>query len=375
MPLVSRNEVGGGPDRPLVDALARFHRANEARAARWPVGLVCTNTHDAKRSADVRARIDVLSEMPEVWWERVRRWRTLNHPHRVALGRRSAPDPNTEYLFYQVLLGIWPPGLPGDALPDQSVLDRLAERVDAYMVKAGREGKSRTSWVEPVGDFEEATGRFVREVLRSPPFLRDFAQFATRALRPALWGSLARVALHLTIPGTPDTYQGDELWCFALVDPDNRRPIDYEVRERLLESLAGESTSGASIDPPEDSGTKLQLVHALLRARRDRPSLFAAGDYVAIEATGTHASHVIAFARAHGEDAALVVVPRFAGSLVGGREAPIGSDLWTDTTIPLPRALSGRRWRSALTGGEVGPAPTLRVGDLLAERPVGVLFG
>ena len=375
MPLVSRNEVGSAPDRPLDDAVARFHRANGERATHWPLGFVCTNTHDAKRSADVRARLDVLSEMPEAWWERVHRWRTLNHPHRVMLGRRSAPDPNTEYLLYQVLVGIWPLGLDADELPDEGTIDRLTERVDSYMKKAGKEGKSRTSWVEPVTEFESATSRFVRAALRSPPFLSDFAQFASRVVLPALWGSLARIAVHLTVPGTPDTYQGDELWCFALVDPDNRRPVDYARRARMLESLAGEPMSAGSIETRDDGRIKMHLVHALLRARRDRPTLFAGGDYLPIAATGTHSSHVIAFARLHADGAALVVVPRFAASLVGGRGAPLGPEVWTDTTVPLPDTLAGRRWRSVLTGRQLGPTRSLAVGDLLAEWPVAVLIG
>jgi malto-oligosyltrehalose synthase len=374
MPLVSRNEVGGAPDRPLADAARRFDEGCRERATRWPFALVCTNTHDTKRSADVRARLDVLAEMPDVWWERVRRWRSLNRDHHITLGRRAAPDPNTEYLFYQILLGVWPIGLRDLALPAPEVLAEIHHRVDAYMLKAGKEGKSRTSWTEPVTAFEDATKRFVHAALfRSPTFLQDFAQFAIRVIRPGLWNALSRVTLHLTAPGTPDIYQGDEIWKLALVDPDNRRPVDYAVRDRMLAAVADRPISAGAVERPEDGRIKLHLLHSLLRTRREHPALFADGDYLPFSAEGTHHRHVVAFARLHGDEAALVVAPRLAGSLVDGRGPPIGNQVWTDTTLPLPKALATRQWRSALTGAEVPATPALRIGDLCAELPVAVL--
>jgi (1->4)-alpha-D-glucan 1-alpha-D-glucosylmutase len=343
---------------------------------------VCTNTHDTKRSSGVRSRLDVLSEMPDEWLRRVRRWRTQNRAHRRSANRQTAPDPNTEYLFYQALLGIWPLGLTQGELPSREVMESLRERLEAYMLKAAKEGKARTTWTDPNEAFEAALERFVRGVLfDSPGFLADFADFATHAARPGMWNSLSRSLLHLTVPGVPDIYQGDEVWTFALVDPDNRRPVDYDDRRKRLDQLesAEEEQTGHVADllrTPEDGRVKMHVVREALRARRENHALFARGGYVPLYATGSERDSVVAFARIDGSQAAITVVPRLVAGLVGDRGAPTGGAVWGDARLELPPELNDRRWRCVLTGRLVSSPPGrgLALGEILASLPVALLL-
>src|SRR6185436_18193203 len=205
---------------------------------------IATNTHDTKRSADVRARLDALTEMPHEWERAVRRWRKLNAKHRRVVKGRLAPDTNTEYLMYQMIVALWPPPRSGrrrDDLPERAWRDLARERLTAYALKAAREAKTRTSWVDPDMAYERALADFVAAILEpseDAPFLIDVARLVSHIAPLGASNALARVAVHLTAPGTPDIYQGDELWNFALVDPDNRRPIDYEIRTKAMAELA-----------------------------------------------------------------------------------------------------------------------------------------
>ena len=382
MPLVSRDEVGGSPDRPLDQARTVLHDANALRAAHWPRNLVCTNTHDTKRSTGVRSRLDVLSEMPDEWMRRVRRWRTLNRGHRTTAKRRTAPDPNTEYLFYQALLGIWPLGLAAGELPAPDVMDGLRERLEAYMLKAAKEGKARTTWTDPNEPFEAALKKFIeRTLLDAPDFLADFAQFAAHVARPGLWNTLSRTLLHLTVPGVPDIYQGDELWTFALVDPDNRRPVDYDLRRAALaqlEAVGAEHTGHVAelLRTPEDGRVKMHIVREVLRTRREHHELFDRGEYLPLRAVGSERDSVVAFARVRGADAAITVVPRLVAGLVGERAAPTGGIVWGDARLELPDSIGSRRWRCALSGRLVSSAPGngLPLGAILASLPVALLM-
>jgi (1->4)-alpha-D-glucan 1-alpha-D-glucosylmutase len=383
MPLVSRNEVGGSPERPLADSVHALHAANRQRQQQWPAHLVCTTTHDTKRSADLRARLDVLSEMPEPWWREARRWRTMNRGYRGTVGRRASPDPNTEYLLYQVLLGVWPLNNRSDELPDPEVIRELHERLEAYLLKAAKEGKSRSSWTDPDERFETGMREFLATVLfRSPDFLADVAQFTERIARPGLWNSLSRMLMHLTVPGTPDIYQGDELWNFALVDPDNRRPVDYEARSRLLASMreGGACSSDEQLAEmmglPEDGRIKMHLLASTLEARRAHRQLFAAGEYVPLDVVGRGSGHLIAFARTHGDEAVIIGAPRLSASLVDGRDAPVGERAWGDTRIVLPPALRDRAWKSVLANHEIAvdeARAELRVATLMPVLPVALV--
>lgn len=379
-PLLSRNEVGGEPDRPLADAARALHAANRRRARRQPRGLLAASTHDTKRSADVRARLDVLSEIPDAWSAAVSRWRRWNAPLGRSAGGRRAPDAATELFLYQSLVGVWP--LPKDAdpeaVPGAAELAALAERLEGSMQKAAREAKARTSWISPDPRFEAALARFVRESLRPgrrSPFLRDVAALVAEIARPGLWNALARTLVQTTAPGAPDVYQGDELFSFALVDPDNRRPVDFARRRRMLAELE----RGLARDPerrvrawvrrPEDGRVKLHLLRAALHARRRHPGLFGAGAYEPLRARGAKSRHVFAFLRRDGPRVAIVVAPRLARTLVGdARGAPVGS-VWGDTRLVLPADLGGRRFDSALDARarRTPPAARGRVELPLAE--------
>ena len=384
VPLVSRNEVGGAPDHPLADSIDRLHGANARRAAMWPYSLVCTNTHDTKRSADVRARLDALAEIPHEWERAVRRWRRLNAKHRRVVRGRMAPDTNNEYLVYQTLVALWPPPRPGrrsDDLPDRSWRDAARTRIARYMRKAAREAKLRTSWVEPDAAYEAALDQFVTAVLEpreDAPFLTDVARLVSRVAPMGAWNALSRIVVHLTSPGTPDIYQGDELWNFALVDPDNRRPVDFEQRASMLEgealaSLEERLHDGAgslrSLPDPFDNRLKLLVTHRLLDMRRVHDALFAGGEYQRLEVRGGRADHVIAYARHSTSRYAIVIAPRLLCTML----ASDPKEWWSGTTVGIPAGLRGRRWHSQIVPGEVTPpGDALELGAILHTLPMAV---
>ena len=369
VPLASRNEVGGEPDRPLERSVETLHRANAERARDWPYALVCTNTHDTKRSADVRARLDVLSEIPREWLAAVRRWRRMNDALRAPAGPRRAPEPRTEYLLYQTLVAVWPlspaGGRRGGArAPAADALGSMRERVEQYMEKAVREAKLYTSWTEPDEAYENGVKGFLAALLdpkhrKTAAWREEAAAFVARIARPGLWTALSRVALHLTSPGTPDLYQGDELWHFALVDPDNRRPVDYALRERLLgevERAAEQRDERAfreMVTNPEDGRIKLHVTRAALQARRRWPERFAAAPYRALDVSGRRAGHVVAFARGERMQQVVTIAPRQILRLVGGDAPPTGHDIWDDTRVTLSTGKAGtfdQRWRCLVSG-------------------------
>jgi (1->4)-alpha-D-glucan 1-alpha-D-glucosylmutase len=339
--LVALNEVGGNPgDFGL--ALAAFHRAGAEAAERWPAAMLATSTHDTKRSEDVRARLSLLAEIPERWGEAVRRWQANNARHK----RGDFPDRNAEYLLYQTLVGAWP---------------ITSERAAQFMEKAVREAKVHTSWMRTNAEYEETLRAFVGAVLGDAGFTADLAAFVAPLVAPGRVNSLAQTLLKLTSPGVPDFYQGTDLWDLSLVDPDNRRPVDYELRRRLLAELkAGldtEMTAEEILARADDGLPKLWLIHRGLHLRRRRPAAFGAeGSYEPLHAAGPRADHAVAFLRG-GEVAALA--PRWPLRLAGD---------WQGTVLELPAG----RWRDELTGAEV-VGGTCRIADLLARFPVALL--
>ncbi|MDQ3696972.1 MAG: malto-oligosyltrehalose synthase [Gemmatimonadota bacterium] len=416
IPLASRNEVGGDPERDIRGAVATLHSGNAERAERWPQSLVATNTHDTKRSADMRARLDVLSEIPEEWAAHVLRWRRWNRRHRRKVRGRLEPDSNTEYILYQSLVGIWPVNsLPEARFPPAALCESLRGRLEQYILKAAREGKMRTTWTDQNAGFEDAMVAFLHGMIEGgerSPFLSDLDRFVRRIARPGLWNALSRVLLHLASPGTPDLYQGDELWNFALVDPDNRRPVDYTLRERILQKLerefndevGGDSMPAAEgrdaimmfggapraraprpdfvrdlITRAEDGRVKLHAVRQMLHARREDPALWRAGSYLPLAAEGARARHVVAFARQLEGRAAIALASRLPMTLVsedGG--PPVGEDCWTDTVLRLPPLLGGRRWTCALGGHSIYSAPpddgdVLHLGNVFRLLPIALL--
>lgn len=335
--LVSLNEVGGSPGAFGI-SIEEFHRVCAENQRRWPVALLATSTHDTKRSEDVRARISLLSEIPERWSEAVRRWFTHNEKHL----RGGSPDRNAQYLLYQTLVGAWPISV---------------ERVQVYMEKAAREAKAQTSWTRVNAEYEEALKRFIQDILEDRDFVSDLEGFVDPLVEPGRINSLAQALLKMTAPGVPDFYQGTELWDLSLVDPDNRRPVDYELRRRLLDEL-GKGLSPQEVLARMDDGLpKLWLIRQGLRLRRRRPgALGPESTYEPLQVSGEKADHAVAFLRG-GEVAA--VVPRLVLKLGGN---------WGDTVLDLPEG----RWRNELTGEEVAGG-RIGLGELLARFPVALL--
>jgi (1->4)-alpha-D-glucan 1-alpha-D-glucosylmutase len=381
--LISLNEVGGDPGCLGTSANA-FHHVNQERLKKWPHSLLSLSTHDSKHSADVRAKLNVLSEMPRQWQEAVIRWHRLNRPHRSKARTRHITR-NDEYLFYQVLIGTWP--LTPLTEPE---LERYRERIRSYMIKAVREAKQETSWVNPDEAYEQAVEDFICRCLdfkTRPQFLRDFIHFEKQIRKPGLLNALAQTVLHLTSPGVPDLYQGSELWQFTLVDPDNRRPIDFHKHERILNELEtllarpnGDRLAliNSLVSNMEDGRIKLFVMTLTLRFRLRHSALFEQGDYLKINVRGKRADHCIAYARKDQKNFAVIVAPRLLVSLSNdGFDPPFG-DHWDDTWLELPpTAPMGYQelfCQRRLTARSEEDHLRLQVGNVLNFFPLAILL-
>jgi (1->4)-alpha-D-glucan 1-alpha-D-glucosylmutase len=355
--LVSLNEVGGSPDRYGV-SVTEFHRQNAERLERWPHALLTTATHDTKRGEDVRARLNALSEMAWEWESALGRWSRLNSPRKTVVEDQAAPDRNDEYLLYQTLLGAW----PAEPLTAECVAS-FRQRVAAYMHKATKEAKVHTSWINPNEEYDDAVQQFVARVLpdsADDPFLKDLLAVQRAVAFFGYFNSLAQVLLKLTSPGVPDFYQGSELWDLSLVDPDNRRPVNYRRRGELLSDLerrlgeAGEdlrSLAAELLANRTEGHAKLYLIYRVLHFRRDHEELFTHGTYLPLEATGPKRDHVCAFARSIAGENIVVAIPRLVVRLVGGTEQlPMGQEVWGTTRLLLPLPLAARSYRNLFTG-------------------------
>jgi (1->4)-alpha-D-glucan 1-alpha-D-glucosylmutase len=374
--LASLNEVGGDPAHFGVTVRA-FHGASADRCARWPHTILATSTHDHKRSEDVRNRIDVLSEMPAVWRLSLRRWSRMTRMHRSKLDDGTpAPAPADEYLLYQTLLGT----LPADGL-DEARLAPYRERIQQYMLKAAREAKTHTSWINPDEAYETALLGFVGGLLgRLQPnlFLDDLRVQAQRLAWFGALNSLSTTLLKFTSPGVPDLYQGHEVISLTLVDPDNRQPVDYDALARSLDALEGLDTAQlpALVAAAHDGRAKLWIAWRLLALRRERPALFRDGDYVPLDVAGTHVEHVVAFARRHAGAVLVAIAGRLYARWLGEPgPAALGAAAWADTavTIDLP---DGTRLTDALTGTSiVVEQGRVAVGAAFSRLPVAALLG
>jgi (1->4)-alpha-D-glucan 1-alpha-D-glucosylmutase len=380
--LVSLNEVGGEPDRFGV-SVEEFHQQCLARREKWPANLSATSTHDTKRSEDVRARIHVLSEIPRAWREAVSRWHRWNRRHLTEVDGRPAPDRNDEYLLYQTLVGAWPLLPPG---PDEAVT--FTSRIQQYMLKAAKEAKLYTSWINPNETYDEALKSFVATILTPGPgnrFLMDFVAFHPRIARLGMVNSLAQTLLKIAAPGVPDFYQGTDVWDFSLVDPDNRRPVDFSIRAALLIGLQERIASGSLAAMArellanwEDGRVKMYAIHRALNCRRRSPELFQAGDYVPLRTGGAGGDHVVAFARRRATDVVISVVPRLAAALTdGGARLPMGPDTWQDTWVEASRDFPSGAYANLFTAATVEVAADesrrLRVREVLADFPIALL--
>jgi (1->4)-alpha-D-glucan 1-alpha-D-glucosylmutase len=379
--LTSLNEVGSQPDRFGVapDAL---HAWLAGRAARWPHGLSASSTHDTKRSEDVRARINILSELPGAWKQATSRWARLNRRGRSIVEGESYPSRNEEYLLYQTLLGTWPL-----APMTQDEEREYCARIVGYMHKAMREAKVYTSWINPSEPHERAMTRFVEMALAPDhaAFRNDFLQFHSRVAQYGIYTSLAQLTIKIAAPGVPDFYQGTELWNFTLVDPDNRRAVDYRSRQELLRELdaalaeRGRAAVAVSLmSNPRDDRVKLYTSTTELRFRRDHAELFQFGDYCPLATDGTRRDHLFAFARRHATGQVVTAVPRLVAALLPeADDAPLGERIWADTSVELPQG-SPTTFRNVLTGTCVrarqeGSRSLLSAAEIFSHFPVALL--
>ncbi|MFO0698221.1 MAG: malto-oligosyltrehalose synthase [Nitrospira sp.] len=383
--LMSLNEVGGNPQQFGV-APAIVHKHLRERQARWPSSLSATSTHDTKRSEDARARLNVLSEMPREWRACVNHWAKLTRKYKIDVEGQLVPDRNEEYLLYQTLVGIWPL-MPLDDAPYRAFCDR----VQGYMNKALREGKVHTSWANPDQAYEGAMRKFVNAILnRTAPnsFLGEFLPFQQRIAQWGMWNALSQVLVKATAPGIPDFYQGSELWDFSVVDPDNRQPVDYEMRVSLLNELEHRLTEcGEDLRPLVrtvlaeriDGRIKLYTTMRALHFRRENGVLFQKGQYIPLQGHGTRHEHLCAFARLHMEQAVVTVVPRLVVALTGDAlRPPLASDVWEDTWVTVPSWRSDSSYRNLFTGEKlssqtVGEHQMLPVAQVLRDFPVALL--
>lgn len=372
--LISLNEVGGFPDR-FGLTLKGFHEFNSARAGKTPLSLNATSTHDAKRGEDVRARINVLSEMPEEWEGMVKRWSSLNRKHRRTAGGRFVPDKNDEYFLYQTLVGAMP--FAEEEYPG------FAARLKDYIIKAVREAKVHTEWLKPDVDYEESYLDFVLKIIERDGdnnFLASFIPFQRKVAWYGILNSLSQTLLKITSPGVPDFYQGSELWDLNLVDPDNRRPVDYEKRKRYLEDITRrasgdpEGLAGELLSDSRDGRIKLFLIWRALSARLAEPLLFEKGGYLPLESGGWRGDNVVAFARSFENLWAVTVAPRLLTGVVREGEYPVGEGVWGETFLRLP-AGAPEKWREAITGLPVRSEENLALRDVLKIFPVALLTG
>ena len=383
--LLSLNEVGSDPTR-FGMAPVEVHAWMADRQRRWPAALSATATHDTKRGEDVRARLNVISEIPDAWKAAVSRWRTLNRRYKIEVRGRLAPDLNEEYHLYQTLVGAWP--FDGDVA-------RFRDRVVEYATKALREAKMHTSWLSPDDEYENGVVRFIDAILdsrRPNPFLQAFLPFQTRIAELGLYNSLAQLLIKITAPGIPDFYQGTELWDLNLVDPDNRRPVDYDARRQVLASLTTCPTRevcpraeavdvAALLAHRTDGRVKTFVTSRALGIRSRLRDVFERGEYIALETSGERSDCVFAFARREGDTLAITCVPRMIASLLpDGAGPPIGPAVWADTRIEVPGTIA-RALTDAFTGATIEPEPNaaggggvaLRVASLFQRFPIALL--
>jgi (1->4)-alpha-D-glucan 1-alpha-D-glucosylmutase len=384
--LLSLNEVGGDPSK-FGYSGREFHELSLLRRREWPYEMLATATHDTKVGEDVRTRIDVLSEMPDEWGREVSRWMRVNRALRPIVDGEPTPDRNDEYRLYQALLGVWPPEISDASAPPEDLIPRL----QAYMNKAVKEAKLHSSWINPNEAYEEAVSTFIARVLSGEPgrkFLSVFLPFQQRIARTGMINSLAQVVLKIASPGVPDFYQGTDLWDFSLVDPDNRRPVDFARREAALaecEDIAkmDEALRGPAIDRlvgrSNDGTIKMFVTTAGLMLRREMPDLFLDGDYLPLDVESTVPAQVLAFARVHADGRALIaMVPHLMSPLVDrDHPLPLG-DRWKRSRVLLPTALAGLTWRDAFTGAErkavrAAEHSWLFVGQVFERLPVALL--
>ncbi|MDY6783826.1 MAG: malto-oligosyltrehalose synthase [Cyanobacteriota bacterium] len=370
---LSLNEVGGTPNLFGLN-VSVFHNFNQRWQDRWPHSMNATSTHDTKRSEDVRARLNVISEIPEEWEAQVNEWKELNSEYKTQIKQRTIPDANDEYFLYQSLVGAFP--------FFEEEYHEFIERIKNYVIKAVREAKVHTAWLRPDTDYEEGYVNFVDKILQPYPenqFLDKLRAFQYRVAYYGMFNSLSQTLLKMASPGVPDFYQGTELWDLSLVDPDNRRPVNFEHRQGCLQDIkerANNDILGLIADllnNGKDGRIKLFLIAKVLEARNQNLELFQEGAYIPLEVTGEEQDRIVAFARHYRQDTAIAIAPRFFTSLIQPGEFPLGEEVWKDTRISIPQGLQAN-WKDVLTHREISDRDTIEVGKVLQHFPVALLL-
>ncbi|OGI03559.1 MAG: malto-oligosyltrehalose synthase [Candidatus Margulisbacteria bacterium GWF2_38_17] len=399
--LISLNEVGGGPDEFGVTPSA-FHKFNQRRQESTPVTFNATATHDTKRGEDVRARVNVLSELPQEWDDNIKLWHTLNEDKKTRIDDSLYPDNNDEYFLYQTLIGTFPflaePGILHAAeletvsLADGETSERSTQfsdedyetyktRIKAYMLKAVREAKLYTEWLNPNPRFEEACMDFIEGILMvsdANQFIFHFLIFQKKIAFFGIFNSLSQLLIKVTSPGVPDFYQGTELWELNLVDPDNRRPVDFALRQEILYEIEQRDKTDRLefiqelLGSKHDGRIKMFLMYKLLHAREANRELFLEGNYVSLETGGYGKDHILAFARNYGDAWAVAVVPLFLTGLVAEGQYPFGYEIWKDTSVSVPGNVNS--WRNSITGETLSPGQKLFIGDVFRYFPCALLI-
>lgn len=360
--LISLNEVGGSPDR-FGFSIKEFHDFNAQKAVSGDFSFNATSTHDTKRGEDARARINVLSEIPGEWEANLKNWVKINKKKKTKINGGLAPDSNDEYFIYQALLGVYPfSGREED----------FVNRIKAYIIKAVREAKRHTTWIKPDTAYEEVCTSFIENILEDPEqneFIKSFLPFQKKLSFYGIFNSLSQTLLKICSPGVADFYQGAELWDLNLVDPDNRRPVDFEERKTFLSEIKAkeEDLPGLIKDlfaHKEDGRIKLFTIYRLLKARNTFRELFQDGEYIPLEAEGKYKENIIAFARQNHNACCIVVAPRFLSKIAEENELPLGESVWQDTIISLPDGFPSE-WESILTGQKLAGGRILNIGNVL----------
>jgi (1->4)-alpha-D-glucan 1-alpha-D-glucosylmutase len=366
------NEVGGSPQHFGITA-EDFHQFNQTRLKNWPHAMNASSTHDTKRSEDVRARLNVISELPDEWETQVRNWIQLTREYKIEEETRFIPDGNDEYFLYQTLVGSYP--FLEEEYPS------FIERIKEYVVKAVREAKVHTAWLRPDTTYEEGFVNFVDKILQPTEeneFLKSFKPFQEKVAFYGIFNSLSQTLLKLTSPGLPDIYQGTELWDLSLVDPDNRRPVNFEQRLSFLQEIQRRSKTGMQsliddlVATREDGRLKLFLIARVLEGRRQYLEVFQQGSYQPLKIVGQYADHIIAFARTYEQTTIIVIAPRFLTAVVELNQFPLGESVWGDTAIEIPNG-SEATWHEMITDHEISSGNFINIGQILSQFPAALI--
>jgi (1->4)-alpha-D-glucan 1-alpha-D-glucosylmutase len=368
--LISMNEVGGDPNI-FGYSLGEFHNFNQIRVKEGLESFNATSTHDTKRGEDVRARINVLSEIPKEWSKKLSLWSQLNLNKKSLIKNTVAPDANDETFFYQTIIG---------SLPSAGHDEGYSQRIKEYVIKVVREAKRHTAWVKPDEEYERACLNFIDRILDPSPgneFLADLLKFQKKITFFGLLNSLSQTLLKITSPGVADHYQGTELWDLNLVDPDNRRQIDFETRKKHLESIKQKEQEPNKLieellSNPSDGRIKMFTIYKALHTKKDNPALFRYGDYLPIQIEGAFNSNIIAFARHYEHEWAIIVVPRFLTEVVKEGRWPLEKKTWEDTSFSF-NANHTKKWKNVFTDENITPEGRFMIGDVLKEFPVALL--